>query len=223
MTTAARQVLVTGATGYIGSRLIPLLIARGHQVRALVRQASQCRVPAGAEAAVGDALNAKSLAAHLRPGDTLVHLVGTPHPSPAKALEFQRVDLVSIRAAVEAAATTGVAHVVYVSVAQPAPAMKAFLAVRAEGEARIRHAGLTATILRPWYVLGPGHRWPLALVPFYAIARLIPATREGATRLGLVTIDQMIATLVAAVENPPARGAIRIVDVPEIRRSHGRV
>lgn len=218
MTTAARQVLVTGATGYIGSRLIPPLLARGHQVRALVREASQSRVPAGAVAAVGDALNATSIAAHLRPGDTVVHLVGTPHPSPAKAAEFQRVDLVSIRAAVEAAATIGVAHVVYVSVAQPAPAMKAFLAVRAEGEARIRDAGLTATILRPWYVLGPGHRWPLALVPFYAIARLIPATREGATRLGLVTIDQMIAALVSAVEHPPAPGAITIVDVPGIRR-----
>jgi len=47
----------------------------------------------------------------------------------------------------------------------------------------------------------------------------MPSTREGATRLGLVTIDQMIGTLVAAVENPPPAGTIREWNVPEIRES----
>jgi uncharacterized protein YbjT (DUF2867 family) len=107
---------------------------------------------------------------------------------------------------------------VYVSVAQPAPGREAVLAVRAQGEAAIREAGLTATFVRPWYVLGPGHWWPYALVPFYAIARLVPCTREGATRLGLVTIDQMLSALVQAVENPPTAGTVEIVDVPAIRR-----
>src|SRR5262249_39773430 len=143
----------------------------------------------------------------------------TPHPSPAKAAEFKRVDLPSVSASVVAARQAGAAHVVYVSVAQPAPAMKAFLEVRAEGESMIRGAGLTATFLRPWYVLGPGHRWPLLLVPFYALARTVPRTREGAIRLGLVTIDQMIAALVRAVEDPPPAGSVRIVDVPSIAAS----
>ena len=73
----------------------------------------------------------------------------------------------------------GDAHVVYVSVAQPAPMMHAYIAVRAEGEAALAASGLTATVLRPWYVLGPGHWWPLTLVPLYAIARLLPSTRAG--------------------------------------------
>jgi hypothetical protein len=47
-------------------------------------------------------------------------LVGTPHPSPARSAEFQRVDLPSIRAAVSAAHAAGVFHLVYVSVAHPA-------------------------------------------------------------------------------------------------------
>ena len=216
---AARSVIVTGATGYIGSRLIPRLVERGHAVRALVRPESKALAPEGAAVVVGDALDASSIAAALRPGDTLVHLIGTPHPSPAKAAEFERVDLVSVRAAAAASRQAGVAHVVYVSVAQPAPAMKAFLAVRAQGEAAIREAGLTATFVRPWYVLGPGHWWPYLLVPFYAVARLVPAPRDGATRLGLVTIDQMLRALVHAVENPPPPGNVEIVDVPSIRRS----
>lgn len=57
--------------------------------------------------------------------------------------------LPSIRASVTAARRVGIAHLVYVSVAQPAPVMRAFIAVRAQGEAMIREAGLTATILRP--------------------------------------------------------------------------
>jgi uncharacterized protein YbjT (DUF2867 family) len=219
MAVPPRPVLVTGATGYIGQRLIPALLARGHAVRALARTVSRDRVPAGADVVVGDALDSASVTAAARAGDTLVHLVGTPHPSPAKAPEFRRVDLPSVAASVAAARDRGTAHLVYVSVAQPAPAMKAFLAVRAEGEVMIRGAGLTATFVRPWYVLGPGHRWPVLLVPFYALARAVPRTRDSAIRLGLVTIGQMIAALVHAIENPPPAGTARIVDVPAIRAS----
>jgi len=212
------DVLVTGGTGYVGRRLIPELLARGHRVRALARQSSVARVPAGATAVIGDALSADSVAAAMEPGDTVVHLVGTPHPNPSKAKEFQRVDLPSIRATVAAAQSAKISHLVYVSVAQPAPVMRAFIEARAAGETAIRDAKLTATILRPWYILGPGHWWPLALIPVYKIAELLPSTRESAHRLGLVTLDQMVQALIAAVEKPPAPDSIRIIDVPTIRR-----
>lgn len=208
---------MTGGTGYIGQRVIPTLVERGHHVRALARATSAARVPPGAEAVIGDALDASSYAHALRPGDTLVHLVGTPHPSPAKAAEFQRVDKPSIEAAVAVAAAAQVAHLVYVSVAHPAPVMHAYIAVRTAGERLIAEAGLTATILRPWYVLGPGHRWPIVLKPIYALLERLPTTREGAKRLGLVTIDQMIHVLVAAVESPPTTGTQRVMTVAEIR------
>jgi uncharacterized protein YbjT (DUF2867 family) len=178
-------------------------------------------VPSGAAAVIGDALDAESFQHELRAGDTLVHLVGTPHPSPAKAAEFRTVDLPSILASVTAARHAGAAHVVYVSVAQPAPVMRDYIAVRAEGEAALAASGLTATVLRPWYVLGPGHWWPLVLVPLYAIARLLPSTRGGALRLGLVRLDQMVAALVRAVEHPPAPGTLALVDVPRISACGG--
>lgn len=209
---------VTGGTGYIGQRVIADLLRRGHAVRALARPGSESRIPAGAEVVTGDALAAGSFAATVAPFDTFVHLVGTPHPNPAKAAEFLRVDLASIGAAIAAASSAGIRHFIYVSVAHPAPIMRAYIDVRRAGENMIRHSGVPSTVLRPWYVLGPGHRWPYALVPVYWVLSKIPATAAGAGRLGLVTREQMVGAIVRAVENPPAAG-MRIVEVPDIRHS----
>jgi uncharacterized protein YbjT (DUF2867 family) len=210
-------ILVTGPTGYLGRSLCDSLTSRGHTVRALVRPGSEGRAPRGAAVVIGNALSAESIGSAMRSGDTLVHLIGTPHPGPAKASEFRSIDLVSIQAATAAAAAVGVAHFIYLSVAHPAPVMRAYVDVRVEGESLVRSTGIAATLLRPWYVLGPGHRWPVALIPFYWIAERVPAWRTSAQRLGLVTLSQMTAALVHAVENPPRAGEVRTVEVPEIR------
>ena len=209
-------VFVTGGTGYIGRPLIEALLARGRQVLALVRPGSEPRLPPGAAPVVGDALAAASFAAAIPRGAVVVQLVGTPHPAPSKAAEFLRVDLGSARATAEAARASGAGHLVYVSVAHPAPVMHAYVAAREAGEGAVRASGIPATIVRPWYVLGPGHRWPYLLMPMYVVMRAVPATREGAIRLGLVTRRAMVAALVAAVDGPPPDG-VRVLGVPEIR------
>lgn len=201
----------------MGSRVIAELLKRGHAVRALVRPGSQGKLPPGCAAVVGNALEKKSYAGEVRPADTFVQLVGVSHPNPAKAAEFRSVDLASARAAVSAAIHAGIRHFVYVSVAQPAPMMKAYVAVRAECEELLRASGLNATVLRPWYVLGPGRRWPYLLAPMYWLFEQVPPTRETARRLGLVTIEQMVRALVGAIEDP-CQG-LRILGVPEIRRA----
>jgi uncharacterized protein YbjT (DUF2867 family) len=213
-----RPVFITGGTGYVGRPLIDALHDRGCIVHALVRRGSEARLPAHARPVIGDALDAASFASAIPAGATVVHLVGTPHPNPAKAAQFRSVDLASIRATTMAAQQAAARHLIYVSVAHPAPVMRAYIDARMEGEALVRASGLPATILRPWYVLGPGHRWPYLLIPIYAALRAVPATRAGAQRLGLVTRRAMVAALVHAIEAPPATG-VRIVEVPEIRRA----
>jgi uncharacterized protein YbjT (DUF2867 family) len=211
-------IFLTGGTGYIGSRLAARLVARGHVVRALVRKGSERRLSGGVIPVVGNSLEAASFAGEIRSGETFVQLVGTSHPGPAKAAQFRSVDLTSARASIANAARARVAQFVYVSVAHPAPVMREYIAARVEAEALLRSARIPATILRPWYVLGPGHLWPYALLPVYWIASAIPSTRAGAARLGLVTLGEMIQALTAAVESPP--GGLREWNVPEIR-AHG--
>src|SRR5215471_17226420 len=177
---ARRNVFVAGGTGYIGRTVLPLLVARGHAVRALVRPGSEARLPAGCEPIPGNALDGATFASRVPPSDTFLQLVGVAHPSPSKAAEFRSIDLASAKASIAAAAEERVAHFVYVSVAHPAPAMRAYWQARAEAEAFLAEKGLDATVLRPWYVLGPGHLWPHLLRPVYWIAERLPGTRDSA-------------------------------------------
>lgn len=213
----SRQVFLTGGTGYMGRRLTRILLDRGHYVKVLTRITPNLgrTLPMGCHPVFGSAL-AEDYFSHVAPSDTFVHLVGVSHPSPAKAAEFRTVDLKGLQAAVKVAQAAHIRHFVYVSVAHPAPMMKAYIAVREECEQIIRESGLNATILRPWYVLGPGHRWPYVLLPMYWIMERFPNTRASALRLGLVTLEQMLNALVNSVENP-CEGT-KILEVPQIRK-----
>ena len=213
-----REVFLSGGTGYMGRALTEKLLDRGHHVRVLTRPGSESKVAGGAAVVRGNALEEASFAGAVGGSDTYVHLTGVTHPAPWKEREFRAIDQASLQASARAACAANAGHFVYVSVAQPAPVMRAYLQVRQECEDFLSGLGLTCTILRPWYVLGPGHRWPAALKPVYAMLEAIPSTRAGALRLGLVTREQMTTALAWAVENPPDQ--TRILDVPAIRSAH---
>ncbi len=206
------HVFVSGGTGFLGSRLIGCLLERGHTVSALARPGSESKLPKGVGLVTGDPLREETFAPFIPPAHTFVHLVGASKPTPWKGAAFRAIDQVSLEQSLLAAKAFGVKHFVYVSVAHPAPVMKAYIEVRMECERRIRESGIEASILRPWYILGPGRNWPILLRPLYALGSLLD--REAAARLGLVTMNQMLAALVWAVEHPGAR----ILDVPAIRR-----
>ncbi|MBS1512308.1 MAG: NAD(P)H-binding protein [Bacteroidetes bacterium] len=201
-----QTVFITGGTGYIGTRLIKALQQEGqYHIRTLVRKGSENKLPAGVEVIYGDALDASTYEQLIAPATTFVHLVGVAHPSPSKKEQFKTIDLISIRAAAKAAVTAGIQHFVYLSVAMhPTRIMKDFQAVRAAGEAILLQQNFAASFIRPWYVLGPGHWWPLLLKPVYWVMKLFPSSRTTAQNLDTVTIGQMIRTLVYCIQHPPA-------------------
>ena len=167
----AQSVFIAGGTGFIGRHVIPVLLQRGHHVRALVRAGSEHKLPLGCDLVTGNPLDRRTFADQIGDADTYVHLIGVPNPSPAKASQFFNIDLPAAREAIDAAAEARMRHFVFVSVAQPAPIMKAYQQARAQAEGHLALARLNATILRPWYVIGPGRRWPLVLEPVYSLAR----------------------------------------------------
>lgn len=210
-------VFISGATGYLGRPLCQRLVSAGFDVYALTRPQSIRKVPLGCVPVPGNALDAQTFQHAVPLGTTYIHLTGVSHPSPAKAAQFKAIDQVSFDASLTAAIAARASHFVYISVAHPAPVMDAYIAVRQACEMRLHGSGLHATILRPWYVLGPGHLWPYVLIPFYKIAERIPAWRDTAGRLALVTRRQMLDALAEAANNPPC--GIRIVEAPAIRNS----
>lgn len=214
-TSLSRRIVIAGANGYIGSRLAACLLQRGHSVTALVH-ASVRRVPAGCTVVHGNSLDIASYTAAAAGSETLVHLVGIAHPSPSKATLFETVDLASARIAARAATASRISHIVYISVARPAPVMHAYISARCRAEKDLAATAIPCTFLRPWYVVGPGHYWPLALLPAYKLFEWLPSTRAAAHRLGLLGINTMLSCLTHAIENPPA--ATRSWDVPTLRR-----
>jgi uncharacterized protein YbjT (DUF2867 family) len=95
--------------------------------------------------------------------------------------------------------------------------MRAYVDVRAEGERLARAAGLRATFVRPWYVLGPGHRWPYIILPLYWLWMLSPQSRDTARRLYPVKLKKVLRALADAVDSPPDE--VRIIEGPEMRGS----
>jgi nucleoside-diphosphate-sugar epimerase len=213
-----QTVFITGATGYMGTRLIKMLLAKGNRVIALTRLQSRYKVPAGAEVITGNPFDEATFYEFIPKGCVFVQLLGVPHPSPAKAQEFTSIDLASVKASVNAAVKAGVSHFIYVSVSmQQSKLMQAYQQVRRQGEAYCMLKQLNCTFIRPWYVLGPGHWWPVILLPLYALANMVPVWKQKAAGMALVTLPQMLATLVSAIEAKPQQKTI--IEIPAIKKS----
>ncbi len=155
-----KPILVTGATGYVGGRLVPLLRAAGYRVRAMGRSLekladrSWARDP-GVELAAGDTLDAQSLgraAAGCRAAYYLVHSMI------AQKGRYAEADRISARHMVQAAAAAGLERIIYLSgLGDPRdPAVSRHLRSRHEVEDILRAGPVPVTVLRAAMILGSG-------------------------------------------------------------------
>lgn len=211
----SNEIFITGGTGYIGSRLIRELVKKNYNVTALVRKDSGKVLPKGVNVVIGNALDASTFSDKIIPSKIFIHMVGVAHPSPRKKQQFVDIDLKSIQESVRAARAKGIEHFIYISVA-PSQIMKDYSDVRMHGEKLIYENFSKATFIRPFYVLGPGHYWPLLLIPVFKILSFSKSGKEKAEKRGLVWIGQMLKVLIWAVENPAT--GIRILEVRDIKK-----
>lgn len=212
-------VFVAGGTGYIGKRLIRILLNEGYDVTALVREESIKKLPDRCKAVIGSPFDSKSYVSAMPADCIFVHLVGVSHPGPKKKLLFYSVDLASLKVSVEAAKQAHVKHFIYVSVAQhPTKVMADYQEARRQGEETVLTSGLTSTFIRPWYVVGPGHYWPMLFQPMFKLMEIIPSTSVQAKALALVSLRKMLLTLRNTVVNTP-KEINNIVEVQDIKNA----
>jgi len=204
--TATRRILVTGATGYVGGRLVPRLLAAGHAVRCLARDPGRL---AGrpwrdrVDVVAGDALAPATLAPALAGIDVafyLIHSLGTGE-------EFARRDREAAAAFGAAARAAGVARIVYLGgLGDPATALSHHLRSRQDSGAALGEAGVPVTEFRAGVVVGSGS---LSFEMIRYLAERVPimiCPRWVFTRTQPIAIRNVLDYLVAALERPESAG-----------------
>lgn len=148
------NVLVFGATGYIGSHLVPLLAERGHRVRAAARRLEvlQARPWAGIETVAADALRPETLPAALAGVDAAYYLVH----SMGAGRGFARLDHEAARNFRDAAAAAGVKRIIYLGGPRPQGPISEHLASRLATGETLRAGPVPVTELRAGLIVGPG-------------------------------------------------------------------
>ncbi len=213
MTGAPGTVLVFGASGYVGSHLVPALVARGRRVRAAARQRKvlEARGWTGVELVEADALVPQTLDAALRGIDTAYYLVH----SMAAGKRFGDLDRQAASNFAAAAARCGVRHVVYLGGLVPRDADSEHLVSRKETGDRLRDGPVPVTEIRAGIIVGPGSaayevmRDLVFHLPFMVTPRWVQS------RSSPIAIANLIEYLIRVADLPQARGRILDAGGPE--------
>lgn len=214
MSTSPSTILLTGATGYVGGRLLAALERRGEQVRCLARrpEALAGRTAERTEVVRGDCLEPESLApafAGVRVAYYLVHSMGS-------TLGFQELDRRAARNFTAAARAAGVERIVYLGgLGRREDGLSPHLASRQETGALLRESGVPVVELRASIVIGSGSlsyemvRALVERVPVMICPRWVRVLAQP------IAIEDVIAYLVASLELPAHEDGVYEIGGPE--------
>ena len=202
-------VLVTGATGFIGRRLVPALLDAGHDVRAMTRHPDTYDGPG--EAVGADVTDRSSLDAALAGVDVAVYLVHSLDDP-----DFERKDAEAARHFSAAAAAAGVRQIVYMGgLGDDDHQLSAHLRSRREVERLLGQDGVPVTVLRAAIVVGHGGiSWEITR----QLVKNLPAMvvpRWVGTRTQPIAIDDVVRYLAGVVDHPDAIGRVFEIGGPD--------
>jgi uncharacterized protein YbjT (DUF2867 family) len=202
-------ILVTGATGFIGRRLVPALVEQGHDVRAMTRRPEEYDGPGTAVG--GDVHEPSSLTEALDGVDVAYYLVHS-----LDAADFESLDARASEAFGKTAAAAGVRQIVYLGgLGADDAELSAHLRSRREVEGLLGEAGVPVTVLRAGIVVGKGGiSWELTR----QLVKNLPAMvvpRWVSTRTQPVAVDDVIRYLVGVADEPRALGRIFEIGGPD--------
>jgi uncharacterized protein YbjT (DUF2867 family) len=212
--------LVTGASGYIGGRLLRRLAGEGRGVRALARVPGRVRRLPEVEVLRGDVLTGLGLAAALDGCRTAYYLVHSMEPAADE--HFAGRDRRAAEAFGRAAADAGVERIVYLGGMAPSGPASAHLGSRLEVERILLDAVPGSTALRASIVVGAGSPSFRVLVRLVERLRLLPLPRWRSNRTQPIDERDMIEFLAATPNTPAAAGRSLDVCGPDLM-TYGRM
>lgn len=210
------RVLVTGASGFVGHAACRELIARGHDVRALVRRAGS--EPAGTVAVAGDLTDAGALAAAVREAapEGVLHLAAEI-ASQRSADRVREVNVEGTRRLLEACVAAGAPKVVFTSTVvtgeaggalltedEPLPVQTPYGRSKQEGEALLFASGLPAVVVRPGHVYGPGGWYEHEMLARLRQPGRFAVIGRGDNLWDVLHVDDVARALADALERAPA-------------------
>jgi uncharacterized protein YbjT (DUF2867 family) len=202
-------ILVTGATGFIGGRLVPALLDEGHDVRAMTRRPAEYDAPGTPVG--GDVHDAETLGPALEGVQVAYYLVHS-----LDAADFENRDARAAQAFGEAAADAGVRQIVYLGgLGAEGADLSAHLRSRREVEGLLGAGGVPVTVLRAGIVVGRGGiSWELTR----QLVKNLPAMvvpKWVATMTQPIAVDDVIRYLVGVADEPRARDRVFEIGGPE--------
>jgi uncharacterized protein YbjT (DUF2867 family) len=203
------RILVTGATGFIGRRLVPALIEQGHEVRAMTRRPESYDGPG--DAVAGDVSDPDSLVEPLSGVEIAYYLVHSLDDA-----DFERKDADAARAFAKAAADQGVRQIVYMGgLGEEGSEMSSHLRSRREVEEMLGETGVPVTVLRAAIVVGHGGiSWELTR----QLVKNLPAMvvpKWASTKTQPIAIDDVIRYLVGVGGREEALGKVFEIGGPD--------
>lgn len=190
--------LVTGANGYLGGRLIPALLAAGYRVRCMVRDAGRFDAAAfgGVDVVEADALRPETLAAALAGIEVAYYLIH----SMAGQADFAEQDRRAAAGFAQAAAAAGVARIVYLGGLGHGPDLSPHLRSRQETGEVLRSGAVPVTEFRAGIIVGSGsasfemiralsERLPFMIAPRWVLTRAQPIAAKDVVRYLVDCLD----------------------------------